>query len=117
MTITTPPTQMPACAARPSRATGWVVAAIAVHLLVTSVASAASTCSETIERTRVTRLSHCVAQAIRELVDQGAEGPMHVIVEFDAEPVSLGILMATDCTLGAERLSAWLLNLPPPTLG
>ncbi len=111
------PTQSTLIAARPARTTGWVVAAIAVHLLVTTMASAASTCSETIERTRVTRLSHCVAQAIRELVDQGAERSLMLIVDRLDEPVGIMGIGASGMMVQKDRLGNWLLNLPPPMLG
>lgn len=114
MTISTPPSQTTLVSARPSRATGLVVAAIAVHLLVSSMASAATTCSETIERTRVTRLTHCVAQAIRELVDQGVESPRVMNTERDGEPVYSASIVDTDRVLAADMLGVWLLNLPPP---
>jgi len=114
------PTQLTLATVRPARTTGWVVAAIAVHLLVTSMASAASSCSETIERTRVTRLSHCVAQAIRELVDQGAEHSMILILDRLDEPVAfVGGWGVGTCGMMVQRdrLGDWLLDLPPPMLG
>ncbi len=101
--------------ARPAKASGLVVAAIAVHLLMTTMASAASTCGETIERTRMTRLSCCVAQAIRELVDhQVGERALVIVRVSDPEPISLlddyaGLMMT-----GIDPLLPWLLNLPPP---
>jgi len=114
MMISTPQSQPALANARPSRATGLVVAAIAMHLLVSSMASAATTCSETIERTRVTRLTHCVAQAIREFVDQRAESPRVMSTERDAEPVYSASNVDADRVIIADMLGVWLLNLPPP---
>jgi len=114
MISTMPLSQPTVPTTRPSRATSWVVAAIAMHLLVTSMASAATTCSETIERTRVTRLSHCVAQAIRELVDQGGETALIVVVDHDLEPMAAVIVADTICVLSNDQLSPWILSLPPP---
>lgn len=92
------------------------MAAIAMHLLVTSMASAATTCSETIERTRVTRLSHCVAQAIRELVDQGGETAVMVVIGHDPEPMAAMIVADTIGVIFIDQLSPWILSLPPPVL-
>jgi len=116
MMTSTPPSQPISTTSRPSRATSWVVAAIAMHLLVTSMASAATTCSETMERTRVTRLSHCVAQAIRELVEQGGESALVVVVDHDPEPTTAVSVAGTICVLSIDRLSPWILSLPPPAL-
>jgi len=101
---------------RPSRTAGWVVAAIAMHLLVTSMATAATTCSETIERTRVTRLSHCVAQAIRELVDQGGETALVVVIDCDTEPMAAMYIVGTDRVVCDDQLGPWILSLPPPAV-
>jgi hypothetical protein len=116
MTISTPQSQSAPAIARASRATGLVVAAIAVQLLVTSMASAATTCSETIERTRVTRLTHCVAQAIRELVDHGIEAPKVMSTERDAEPAYSAGDVGSDREFTTDMLGVWLLNLPPPAI-
>ena len=113
MTSTSPSQPIPTTS-RPSRATSWVVAAIAMHLLVTSMASAATTCSETMERTRVTRLSHCVAQAIRELVEQGGETALVVVINHDPEPMAAMIVTDTICVLSLDQLGPWILSLPPP---
>lgn len=96
--------------------TGWVVAAIAVHLLVATMASAATTCSETMERTRVTRLSHCVAQAIRELVDQSEETRVLPVVERSDEPSTGQQVLGVDGIGSRELLGSWLLDLPPPSM-
>ncbi|MBL4809943.1 MAG: hypothetical protein JKY43_07815 [Phycisphaerales bacterium] len=116
MMTSTTPSQLTNTTARPARAAGWVVAAIAMHLLVTSMASAATTCSETIERTRVTRLSHCVAQAIRELVDQGGETAVMVVIGHDPEPMAAMIVADTIGVIFIDQLSPWILSLPPPVL-
>lgn len=91
-----------------------MVAAIAVHLLVATMASAATTCGETIERTRVTRLSHCVAQAIRELVDQSEESRVLPVLERFDVPMTEGLLADADGIGSCELLGSWLLDLPPP---
>lgn len=62
----------------------------------------------------MTRLSHCVAQAIRELVDQGGETALVVVI--DPEPMSAVIVADTVCVLSNDRLSPWILSLPPPSL-
>lgn len=99
---------------RPAKNSGWMVAAIAMHLLVASMASAASSCSETIERTRVTRISHCVAQAIRDLVDHQQSESVWVVRDSEEAPIG-ATLGAGDGDAGSGfMLQAWLLNLPPP---
>ncbi|MGJ8635887.1 MAG: hypothetical protein ACSHX5_03485 [Phycisphaerales bacterium] len=99
---------------RTARTGGLMVAAIAVHLLVATMASAATTCGETIERTRVTRLSHCVAQAIRELVDQSEESRVLPVLERFDVPMTEGLLADADGIGSCELLGSWLLDLPPP---
>ncbi len=97
-----------------SRPAGWVTAAIVVHLLVSSMASAATSCTETIERTRVTRLTHTVAPALRELVaHEAAPRPLQVLTRDD-EPTPTRLIASTDHAPTMDPLSPWLLNLPPP---
>ncbi|MBO6514364.1 MAG: hypothetical protein JJ974_10405 [Phycisphaerales bacterium] len=103
--------------ARAARSGGWVIAAIAMHLLVASMASAATTCSETMERTRVTRLSHCVAQVIRELVDQTEDAQRLPVLVRAEEPRSRQLVLDADGVRPVERLGSWLLDLPPPMMG
>lgn len=93
-----------------------MVAAIAVHLLVATMASAATTCGETIERTRVTRLSHSVAQAIRELVDQSEETRVLPVVERFDVPMTERLFSEVDGIRSRELLGSWLLDLPPPMM-
>ncbi|MFK7759049.1 MAG: hypothetical protein AB8C13_03775 [Phycisphaerales bacterium] len=99
-----------------SRTAGWVVAAVAVHLLVSSIASAATTCSESMERTRVTRLSHCVAQVIRELVDQNAESECFGIRVALSEPVNRRVHCTERAEIVDSYIGLWILNLPPPAV-
>ncbi len=77
------------------------------------MATAATSCSGTIERTRVTRLTHCVAQAIRELVEHAEERPS-TIIEAQQAPTAENLFKPTEHPLVARSLSPWLLNLPPP---
>jgi hypothetical protein len=93
-----------------------MVAAITMHLLVASMASAASTCSETIERTRVTRISHTVAQAIRDLVDHQHSESVWVVRETEDAPVGALLVSCKRSVDSDGMLQAWLLNLPPPAL-
>jgi len=105
------PLRSPVAQTRPA---GWVTAAIVVHLLVSSMASAATSCTETIERTRVTRLTHTVAQAIRELVDhETAPRPLQIL-SCDDEPTPPRLIASADGAPTMDPLSPWLLNLPPP---
>lgn len=115
MTISTPESEFAGSMSRPSKAMGWVVAALAVHLLVTSVATAATSCSGTIERTRVTRLSSCVAQVLRELVDHAAESTSVVMVEQDSEPLPATLVADTGGMDTGRMLIPWMHDLPPPT--
>lgn len=92
-----------------------MVAAIALHLLVASMASAASSCSETIERTRVTRISHTVAQAIRELVDhQHADSAWVFLDSNNDEPIASNEIVASEADEECMMLPLWMLDLPPP---
>ncbi len=100
---------------RPVKASGWMVAALAMHLLVASMASAASTCSETIERTRVTRISHSVAQAIRDLVDHQQSESVWVVRDAEDAPIGAMLSAGDDHAESGSMLHAWLLNLPPPS--
>ncbi len=100
---------------RPVKASGWMVAALAMHLLVASMASAASTCSETIERTRVTRISHTVAQAIRDLVDHQQSESVRVFRDAEDAPIGAMLSAGNDFAGSSSMLHAWLLNLPPPS--
>tara|TARA_R110002072_G_scaffold680_3_gene5114 strand:- start:906 stop:1283 length:378 start_codon:yes stop_codon:yes gene_type:complete len=114
MTISTPESELASPMSRPSKAMGWVVAALTVHLLVTSVATAATSGSGTIERTRVTRLSSCVAQVIRELVDHAAESTAMVVIERDSEPLAAVLVADTGCMEPEGILVPWMHDLPPP---
>jgi len=113
MTTQNYPSRPASTNARPSRAAGWVIAALAVHLLASTMATAATSCSGTIERTRVTRLTHSVAQAIRELVEHSEERPS-TIIDPQHAPVAERLFKPTEHSLVARSLSPWLLNLPPP---
>lgn len=101
----------------PTRPAGWLAAAIVVHLLVASMASAATTCSESMERTRVTRLTHSVAQAIRELVEHSEAQQSLPRVERDFGACELDLSAPTTRRVLIDAMLAeWLLNLPPPAI-
>ncbi len=96
----------------------WVVAALGVHLFVSSLALASSACSGTIERTRVARISAPVLQAFRDLVESSEhhtrrETPI-VHDEIDVPRVIPAPRAAI--TTRPVPLDARLIDLPPPAV-
>ena len=92
----------------------WIVAAIGIQVLVSSVSLASSTGVDPVERTRIARISGPMAQVISKLVEhREIRVPRRVIERGDihitrslgapAEPVPCGV-----------DLPWWHSDLPPP---
>jgi len=95
----------------------WVVAALGVHLFVASLAIASSACSETLERTRVARLSGPVVQVLRELREHAHESA-RVVVSIEREEMDEPGALVANAPARPVRsgaaLDERLLDLPPP---
>jgi hypothetical protein len=103
---------------RAARVHPWIVAAIGVHFLIATVASASDCTLQHGERTKVRRISESVVQVLRELVDRNQ------IVRSDTEPVAPGFrvidgvgVLSTPIVVHARMLDEWMLDLPPPAMG
>lgn len=95
----------------------WVVAALGVHLFVSSLAIASSACSGTIERTRVARISGPVVQVLRELVESTDHARREIPIEHDDIDVPRAIApLDAARTTRTRMLDARLIDLPPPTV-
>lgn len=108
----------PNASRRAGRVHPWLVAAIGVHFLIASVASASDCTLQHGERTKVRRISESVVQVLRELVDRNQ------IVRSDTEPLAPGFRVIDGLGVShsprpvhAWMLAEWMLDLPPPTLG
>lgn len=101
---------------------GLVIAAIGFQLLLCSVSSAASVCSEGIDRS-ARRIPISVAQAFREIVDrhytheqtQRLLEPGYQLCECVATEVNLA--PSHDGIIVRQCGPIWMLDLPPPTMG
>ncbi len=95
----------------------WVVAALGVHLFVSSMALASSACSGTIERTRVARISAPVFQAFRDLVDSHEQTPREIRIDLDEIDTPRAIpAPRANAFARAVILDERLLDLPPPAV-
>jgi len=95
----------------------WVVAALGFQVLVSSIGLAATTCTDTLERTRVTRVAGPVAQAIRELVERRAiREPVTPRTRDEIETVPALRPAHAAPVIGFEP-DLGLLDLPPPAMG
>ena len=104
-----------------SRKSGLVIAAIGIQLLLCSIATAANTCSESIDRS-ARRLPAQVAQALREIVDRSTHAGNPAALEsspgFRLSDTPLASKAPTESAI-VSPIDAWsrrTLNLPPPAI-
>jgi hypothetical protein len=104
-----------------TRPSGIVIAAIGLHLLICSIATAANACGDSIDRS-ARRLPAQVAQALREMVDRSSsQTSQHTFIEeipgytLSECPVISDTGINTPVTRSHQSLWARRLhNLPPP---
>jgi len=93
----------------------WVLAALGLQVLVASIGVAATGCTDTLERSRVTRVTGPVAQAIRGLVEQRAVRSPKSFGARDEVETERSVAPSHALPVRSATPDLTLLDLPPPS--
>ena len=97
-----------------ANARSWVVAAIGLQILLSSMSAAATNCGGVIERARIARLTAPVAQAMRELAEHRVSSEPMVVEPACGAVTREALAPARGRMSAGIELAVWLCDLPPP---